>query len=208
MATDAAGNIYVSNQDEHTIVVFAAGANGNAAPTRTISGSLTGLHRPMGLAFDALDRLYVVNLGVYNSCCQSIMVYPAGVHGNAAPLRTIAGSTTALVNPLGITVDDAGNIYVSNFGNTDSGPSNSQTTILKFTPAQSGNVPPTTMILGENQLSEPLGVAVDVTGKLFAANFFGNTLSIYAAGANGAVAPSATISGAATGLNRPSYITF
>ena len=210
IAADAAGNLYVSNSVENggDIVVFAAGANGNVAPIRRISGSSTGINRAAGIAIDALDRLYVANVGLYSRCCQSITVYAAGANGNAAPVRTIGGSNTRFLNPFGIALDDAGNIFVSSFGNTDAGPSNPQSTIVSFTPSQNGDVTPATTILGEGYLSEPLGLAVNVAGQIYAANLFTNTISVYPAGATGSVAPSATIGGAATGLNRPTYMTF
>ena len=40
---DPAGTIYVSDESSHSMDVFAPGSNGNVAPTRTISGSNTGL---------------------------------------------------------------------------------------------------------------------------------------------------------------------
>ncbi|HEY1428169.1 MAG TPA: hypothetical protein VGF18_01245, partial [Candidatus Tumulicola sp.] len=49
IAVDASGNVYVSNhpanlQGPGTITVFAATAEGNAKPIRTIEGSKTGLY--------------------------------------------------------------------------------------------------------------------------------------------------------------------
>jgi hypothetical protein len=52
-----------------------------------------------------------------------------------------------------------------------------------------------------------LGVAIDATGRLYAANFWDHTIAIFAAGQSGG-APVAGISGASTGLVRPSLITF
>jgi hypothetical protein len=45
-------------------------------------------------------------------------------------------------------------------------------------------------------------VAVDGTGKMYVVNN-GNSITVYAAGASGDVTPSATISGASTGLKGP-----
>jgi len=210
IATDAAGNIYVSNQSDNTIVVFAAGSNGNVAPIRTIAGGGTGLSRPTGMTVNAADNLYVINLGIYGGiCCNgSVTVFAPGATGNASPVSSIAGTNDGLFNSLGITLDASGAVYVSDFGNTDAGPTNDGTAVVVFAAGLSGNVAPTRRIAGFGPLYEPLGVAVDATGQLFVADFASNTLTIYAAGANGNAAPTSTITGANTGLNRPVYVTF
>ena len=55
-------------------------------------------------------------------------------------------------------------------------------------------------------LSQPFGLALDGQGRLVVTNVAGNSIAIYAAGANGNVAPIRTIAGAATGLNVPSGV--
>jgi len=52
---DSSGNIYVANDGSFgggtdMITVYPPGSNGNVAPTFTISGSLTGLSQPAGVA--------------------------------------------------------------------------------------------------------------------------------------------------------------
>src|SRR5204863_164410 len=42
-----------------------------------------------------------------------------------------------------------------------------------------------------------------VTGKLYVANYFGSSITVYAAGASGNATPTATIAGGNTGLNEP-----
>ena len=211
IATDIAGNLYVTNQHHDNIVVFAAGANGNVAPMRTISGANTGLSRPTGIVFDSSENLYVINLGIYgNSCCNSsVTAYAPGASGNATPIKTIGGSNTGMLNALGIVVDRTGTIHVSNFGNTDAGPSTSGTNVVSFASGLTGNVTPTRTILGAGTLSLPLGVAIDNAEKLFVANYStANSVSVYAPDANGNAAPVASIAGSSTGLNKPAYLTF
>lgn len=50
IALDASGNMYVSNFGNNSIVVFPAGSNGATMPSATISGALTGLNQPQGIA--------------------------------------------------------------------------------------------------------------------------------------------------------------
>ena len=65
VALDSAGNLYVSNPGPHkpsvSIKIYAAGANGNIAPTRTIVGKSTQLQQPMYVALDASSNIYVSN---------------------------------------------------------------------------------------------------------------------------------------------------
>ena len=49
IAVDGAGNIYVASNNR--IMVFAAGASGNATPTATIAGGNTGLSNPFFITF-------------------------------------------------------------------------------------------------------------------------------------------------------------
>jgi hypothetical protein len=57
------------------------------------------------------------------------------------------------------------------------------------------------------QLSYPEGVVLDSSGNLFVANSSASTITEYAPGAGGNVAPIASIAGSATGLDNPRFIT-
>ncbi len=51
-----------------------------------------------------------------------------------------------------------------------------------------------------------MGAAVDSNGNLYVADFSSSTVTVYPAGSDGNVAPSATIGGPNTGLNTPDGI--
>ncbi|MBV8355376.1 MAG: hypothetical protein JO101_08660, partial [Candidatus Eremiobacteraeota bacterium] len=77
-------SLYVTNAGGPSITVYAGGASGNAAPTRTISGPSTGLTGgPWGEAVDATGNIYTANP---NSA--SVTIFAAGANGNAAPAAT------------------------------------------------------------------------------------------------------------------------
>src|SRR5437870_6249497 len=107
IALDGAGNIYVANANFNfssgSITVYAAGANGDATPTATITGGNTGLSAPFGIALDGAGNIYVTNLGSNN-----VTVYAAGANGNATPAATSVGGVSG---PRGIAVDGAGNSH-------------------------------------------------------------------------------------------------
>jgi hypothetical protein len=101
IAVDKGSNVYVTDEGGSSgggaVKVYAAGAYGNVAPIRTISGSKTGLSIPYGITVDAKNRIYVVN-----SVTSSVTVYAAGANGDAAPIQTITGSKTGLDHPIAI----------------------------------------------------------------------------------------------------------
>jgi hypothetical protein len=196
VALDASREINVVNREgspraDGSVTVYAAGANGDAAPARTLEGAKTQLDYPDGIALDAKGNLYVAN---HQS--NSVTVYAARSHGNVAPMRVISGGETMLVEPVGLAVDTAGNIYVANTTNT----------VTVYLAGSNGNVKPIQTIKGRRTgLNGPMAVAV-TNGKLYVADGGNNSLTEYSATASGNVAPSATLKGGKTGLDNPSGI--
>ncbi|HEY1866713.1 MAG TPA: hypothetical protein VGG70_00360 [Candidatus Cybelea sp.] len=125
------------------------------------------------------SKIYVANASYPAG---SVTVYAKNADGNAAPVQTISGSNTGLVQPEGIAVDDAGKIYVSDiFGSRpkfDDGPSQ-QGVVFVFAAKANGNVKPIATI--HDGLNYPNGIAFDRTGNLYVANFQGCDITVYAA---------------------------
>ncbi len=190
-------NLYVAELGNSSLTVTAAGASGNTAPLRTISGANTQISNDYGLTIDASGNMYLS--GLRNA---TITVYAAGASGNVAPTRSITGAATGLNYPLGLAIDGSGNLVVANFGNQS---------VTVYAPGASGNATPIRTISGSNtNLAEPYGIALDPAGNLYVvdnASQFGGTdeLTVYAAGANGNIAPTRTITGAATGMSGAVY---
>jgi len=106
VAVDASRNVYVFDTKTATISEFAAGAHGNVAPIRTISGSNTGLNGGNGFTFGlavskASGEIFVTNPGT-----NAILGFAPNASGNVAPIQTIAGSATGLADPLGLVVTE------------------------------------------------------------------------------------------------------
>jgi sugar lactone lactonase YvrE len=89
LALDAALNIYVADKATNQILVFAAGATGNATPTRIIGGPATGINNPSDLLVDSTGIIYVTNSASGNGT-GNILIFAAGASGNAAPAATVA----------------------------------------------------------------------------------------------------------------------
>jgi hypothetical protein len=115
LALDRSDKIYVTNEgDIDSLTIYAARSEGNVAPIATISGPLTQLAKPNGIAVDSIGNVYVANSASgYGKDPDSLTVYPPGSRGNVAPAMrlsngsilsgaVIKGSLTGLDEPVGI----------------------------------------------------------------------------------------------------------
>jgi sugar lactone lactonase YvrE len=191
------GDVYVAKANISAIFIYAPGANGKVSPIGTIQGSQTGLDSPNGVALDTSGNIYVANIAN-----NSVTVYAAGSTGNVAPTQTISGARTELAGPHQLALDSSSNIYVANSA-YDSG----KGSLTVYAAGSNGNVAPTETITGAmTKLDEPVGIAVDSSDNIYAANSAASSITVYAAGSNGNVAPIDTITGAKTGLDGPQGI--
>jgi DNA-binding beta-propeller fold protein YncE len=95
-----------------SIRVFAAGADGNAAPKRVIEGVRTGLNWPMSIDVDTKND----EIAVANSGDDRVLVFRRSDTGNVAPIRAIGGGKTGLSGPMGVAIDAKNDeIWVTNY---------------------------------------------------------------------------------------------
>ena len=185
------GQIYVLDKAPDLIKVFPLAKGGDLKPTFSISGNNTELSYSNAIAIDKSGNVYVTGR-------DQVTVYETGARGDVAPTRRISGSNTGLSFASGIAVDQTGKIYVAN-GSPDHG------SISVYAPDANGNVAPVAQIKGpQTRLGQPQALAVDTAGRIYVTNnpiFDPDSIVIFAPGANGNVAPIATInSGPTTGL--------
>ena len=102
VAVDASRNVYVFDTKTVTISEFAAGATGNVAPIRSISGPKTGLAGGNGFSFGLAVSKTSGEIFVSNPGSNAILGFAANASGNSTPIQTIAGSATGLSDPLGV----------------------------------------------------------------------------------------------------------
>ena len=198
---DSSDNIYVADNGALSVFVYSplGSSTGplNESPIDTISGSTTGLASPVGIALDSSSKIYVADNGV-----NSVFVYPAGSNGNVAPSSATISTTTTtgLSYPYGIALNSSGNIYVVDDGVFGYGPGS----VFVYAAGSNGNAVPIATISGSNtNLVEPVGIALDSSGKIYVADPGATSVNVYPAASNGNVIPSATITGNKTGLNYP-----
>jgi DNA-binding beta-propeller fold protein YncE len=171
------------------IAVFARLANGDAAPTRLITGQNTLLGRTIhGLAYDpARDEIVAPN-----ALADAVLVFRAGASGAEHPLRVIQGPHTHLVTPHAVSLDlQNREILVASLTGRR---------INVFRGDAAGDATPVRVIEGpKTELGHVVGLAVDPERNLLAV---ANTheILIFNRNDNGDVAPRARIAGPKTGI--------
>jgi hypothetical protein len=134
LATDGAGNLFVSDQDNHLIrkIVIATGATTTLAGNGQFctsgdstdgTGKTAGFCYPSGLVTAGAGNLFVVDM--LHDTIRKVVIATgetttlAGVDSKpgASDSTDGTGKTALFGNPTGITTDGAGNLYVADFRN-------------------------------------------------------------------------------------------
>ncbi len=182
----ASGTFFVANGDygDRRILIFPKNSNGNVAP-KILAGSSVPVEGTYGLAVNAHGELYVSDY-----TAKAIYVFAAGASGNTAPIRTIAGDATELVQPLGMSFDSSGHLYVANSHD-------STAPVEEFAAGANGNVAPIATIGGSHtKLLGISDVVLDTHDRIVIPN--AGSIEIFAAGSHGNVSPAVTIKGKKT----------
>jgi gliding motility-associated-like protein len=180
IAIDAVGNLYVADSKNQRIRKITPAGDVSTLAGKFIgagdgSGEAASFYNPQGIAIDAAGNLYVAD--TFNNLIRKIS--PAGdvitLAGSGSPGNANGTGTAASFNtPQNLTLDAAGNVYVTDLGNN---------LIRKITPL--GDVSPYAGngfpggINGPALLAsfnKPGGIVADDIGDLFVSDFGGNLI--------------------------------
>jgi hypothetical protein len=191
IVVDASGALLAANNIGASITSYnnAANTNGNLAPNRNVQGGNTQLVAggPASLAINpANDVMFVSEIGAAPKILIFTSVSTAGFTGNLAPTRVITNA--AITQPIGINLDNAGNLYIANLATNN---------ILVYANAANlnGNVAPTRTIAGNPAFTNPFDVFVDASDRMYVVNQAGGRVNTFnnASALNGTVAPDFTL---------------
>jgi hypothetical protein len=181
VAKDAAGNIYVADRDNNRIrmidingvittvagsgVQGSSGDNGQAVNAR--------LYKPTGVVVDAAGRLYIAD-------CQNNRVRVVNTNGI---ITTLAGTGTPgfsgdngpagsakLNNPIRVTLDNAGNVYISDQNNQRVRKVSTSGTITTVAGSGTAGFNGDGGLATSAQMYKPYGLSADSVGNLYIAD--------------------------------------
>ena len=185
VAVDGSGNVYVGDYGNNTVrkitsdgtVTTLAGSATAPANSTDGPGSTARFHGPEGVATDQAGNVYVADFS--NDSVRRIA--PDGTVSTYAGLAgadgAVDGTGTAarLMNPIGLAVDQLGNVYVADFGNSlirKIASGGAVTTLAGLTQTHGA----TDGVGSAALLNSPNGVAVGPTGTVYVADSNNNAI--------------------------------
>jgi streptogramin lyase len=184
VATDSAGNVYVAEEQNHTIrKITPAGVVTTLAGTAGVTGSIdaTGaaasFNSPSGVAIDSAGNVYVGDSANYTIR----KITPAGVVTTLAGMAGVRGSNdgtgaaASFSSPQGVATDSAGNVYVSD----RSGPTIRKVTgagVVSTLAGTAGVVGSTDGTGAAASFNAPRSVTTDSAGNVYVADRGNHTI--------------------------------
>jgi len=190
-ATAHGAMVYAVEEYGNSVTAYPESANGNVAPTLTISGGQTQIYEPPGLAVDRTGKIAIADSN------NAIGEYTPGASGNVAPVATITcgGPPNFPGNPGEIAFDSHGSLYVI-YSLYHGAPS--QAIEVYRSDQQSGCIQSKHILFGSKTGIPATGGITIARGMIYTAN--DNSVRIFHVADNGNVAPTSLIQGANTGL--------
>jgi sugar lactone lactonase YvrE len=195
MAFDSTGRMWIANQGDSTLLAFSP-AELDAPSERKVDAVISATDRtlsaPVGIAFDARQRLWVANFG--SGTLTAFDLAQLATSGTPTPETTIEG----LDHPTALAFDAAGSLWVADM---------QAETIIAYDADQIATsgapTPRITIRSASHSLSTPTALAFDADGTLWVANLGSGTVVGFAASQlteSGSPAPRVTLAPDQQGL--------
>jgi DNA-binding beta-propeller fold protein YncE len=177
LVIDASNNLYVAEQQNHTIrkitpgavVTTLAGTAGSSGTTNA-TGDLARFNNPNGVAVDAAANVYVAdssNHAIRKITSAGVVTTFAGLAGTSGALNHNTGTSARFNNPLDIARDPStGNFYVADRNNYAIRKITSAGVVTTFA-GQMGSFGYVDATGGDARFLEPSAVKTDSSGNVF-----------------------------------------
>lgn len=210
IALDAQGNLFVADSGNHRVVRFDAQGNffswGSYCDLQTREGCLDPdgagpleagdgqFKTPWGIAVDREGRVYVADtwnhrIQVFDGEGRFLGKWGEGVLVDTGEdVAARAAHPFGFYGPRAVAVDAQGNVYVADTGNE-------RILAYRVRPDESGRLAVEylyqwgTAGSAPGQFLEPVGLAVDASGRLYVADAWNMRLQVFAPGPDGKIAP-------------------
>lgn len=188
----ASQTLFVAVPGRHAVELFPANSHGVARPAQTILEA--PFDRPIDVGLDHTAHLLVANVN------GNVRRFWARAPYKYYYERSMAGPDTNFTNMTGIAVGPTGAFYIAR---TSSGPAN-PASVQWYNAELHGDISPGRVLSGpQTEISDPQGIALDGSGRIYVADPKANKILIFSQDADGDEPPVATL----TGLRSPIKVT-
>ena len=176
VAVDSSGNVYIADTNNDvvekvaggTLSIF-AGAGSRGAPTAGPATS-SKLGGPFGVAVDSSGNVYIadgLNNVVEKVTPAGTLSIIAGIVGSSGPPTAGPATSSTLNTPVGVAVDGAGNVYITDAQNNVVEKVTPAGTLSIFAGIVGSSGPPTAGPATSSTLHTPYGLAIDSAGNVY-----------------------------------------